>query len=80
MPSRGKNRTSMPESFSLFGHCKMVIDCIGIEIGQIAAPGLMTDQKMTYSTYRGINSFKTLIGVAPNTVITNVSKLFPGST
>ena len=77
VPSREKNRTSMPESFSLFGHCKMVIDCTDIEI---AAPGLMSDQKLTYSTYRGINSFKTLIGVAPNVVITHVSKLFPGST
>ena len=73
--SREKNRTSMPESFSLFGHCKMVIDCTDIEV---AAPGLMSDQKLTYSTYRG--SFKTLIGVAPNAVITYVSKLFPGST
>lgn len=27
-----------------------------------------------------MNSFKTLIGVAPNAVITHVSKLFPGST
>ena len=77
VPSREKNRTSMPESFSLFGHCKMVIDCTDIEI---AAPGLMSDQKLTYSTYKGMNSFKTLIRVAPNAVITHVSKLFPGST
>lgn len=77
VPSREKNRTSMPESFSLFGHCKMVIDCTDLEI---SAPGLMSDQKLTYSTYRGMNSFKTLIGVAPNAVITHVSKLFPGST
>ena len=76
VPSKEKNRTSMPESFSLFGHCKMVIDCTDLEI---AAPGLMSDKKLTYSTYRGMNSFKTLIGVAPNAVITHVSKLFPGS-
>ena len=55
----------------------MVIDCTDLEI---AAPGLMGDQKLTYSRYRGMNSFKTLIGVAPNAVITHVSKLFPGST
>ena len=55
----------------------MVIDCTDLDI---AAPGLMSDQKLTDSTYRGINSFKTLIGVAPNAVITRVSKLFPGST
>ena len=77
VPSREKNRTSMPELFSVFGNCKMVIDCTDLEI---AAPGLMSEQRMTYSTYRGMNSFKTLIGVAPNPVITHVSKLFPGST
>ena len=77
VPSKEKNRTSMPDFFSLFGHCKMVIDCTDVEI---AAPGLMSDQKLTYSTHRGMNSFKTLIGVAPNAVITHVSKLFPGST
>ena len=55
VPSRKKNRTSMPESFSLFGHCKMVIDCTDLEI---AAPGLMSDQKLTYSAYKGMNSFK----------------------
>eukprot|EP00795_Rhopilema_esculentum_P017087 gene17087-8604_t len=55
----------------------MIIDCTDIEV---AAPGLMSEQKLIYSTYRGMNSFKTLIGVAPNAVITYVSKLFPGST
>lgn len=77
VPSREKNRTSMPESFSVFGHCKMVIDCTDLEI---AAPGLMSEQRLTYSTYRSMNSFKTLVGVAPNAVITHISKLFPGST
>eukprot|EP00795_Rhopilema_esculentum_P002505 gene2505-700_t len=55
----------------------MIIDCTDIEV---AAPGLMSEHKLIYSTYRGMNSFKTLIGVAPKAVITYVSKLFPGST
>lgn len=54
-----------------------VIDCTDLEI---AAPEIMCEERMIYSTYRGMNSFKTLIGVAPNAVITHVSKLFPGST
>ena len=54
----------------------MIIDCTDIEI---AAPSLMSEQKLTYSTYSGMNSFKALIGIAPNAVITYVSKLFPGS-
>ncbi|XP_044168130.1 uncharacterized protein LOC114973302 [Acropora millepora] len=77
VPSREKNKTSMPGSFSLFGNCRMVIDCTDIKV---AVPGLMSDQKVTYSSYRGMNSFKVLIGVAPNAVITYVSKLYPGST
>ncbi|PFX17862.1 THAP domain-containing protein 11 [Stylophora pistillata] len=76
VPSRQKNKTSLPGSFSLFGDCRMVIDCTDIEV---ATPKLMSDQKLTYSTYRGMNSFKTIVGVAPNAVITYVSKLFPGS-
>ena len=55
----------------------MIIDCTDIEI---ATPAKMSDQKQTYSTYRGMNSFKVLIGVAPNAIITYVSPLYPGST
>ena len=39
----------------------------------------MSDQNATYSSYRGMNSFKVIVGVAPNAVITYVSKLCPGS-
>ena len=67
----------MPESFSVFGHCKMVTDCTDLEI---VTPGLKSEQKLTYSRYRSMNSFKALLGVAPNAVITYVSKLYPGST
>ena len=34
---------------------------------------------VTYSSYRGMHSFKVIVGVAPNCVITSVSKLHPGS-
>ncbi|RMX40402.1 hypothetical protein pdam_00024609, partial [Pocillopora damicornis] len=33
----------------------------------------MSQQSATYSSHRGINSFKVIIGVAPNAVITYVS-------
>lgn len=57
VPSRHKNKTSLPGSFSLFGNCRMVIDCTDIEV---ATPSLMSEQKLTYSTYRSMNSFVTL--------------------
>lgn len=39
----------------------------------------MSLQNATYSSYRGMNSFKVILGVAQNAVITYVSKLYPGS-
>lgn len=39
----------------------------------------MSQQNATYSSYRGMNSFKVIVGVAPNGVITYVSRLYPGS-
>lgn len=54
----------------------MVIDCTDVEI---ATPASMDLQKHTYSSYRGMHSFKILLGVAPNAVITYCSRLYPGS-
>ncbi|CAH3142163.1 unnamed protein product, partial [Pocillopora meandrina] len=65
IPSRDKNKLQ-------FGSCRVVIDCTDIEI---ATPGLMSQQNATYSNYRGMHSFKVIVGVAPNGVITYVSKL-----
>ena len=76
IPSRYKNKSCAPSSFSLFGNCRVIIDCTDVEI---ATPRLMSLQNATYSSYRGMNSFKAIVGVAPNGVITYVSKLFPGS-
>ena len=76
VPSWDKNKLSAPSSFSQFGSYRVVIDCTDIEI---ATPGLMSQQNATYSNYRGVHSFKVVVGVAPNGVITYVSKLYPGS-
>lgn len=76
IPSREKNVLCAPSSFSDFTSCRIVIDCTDVEI---ATPGLMSQQNATYSSYRGMNSFKVIVGVAPNAVITFVSKLYPGS-
>lgn len=77
IPSRHKNSTCSPSSsFSGFASCRIVVDCTDIEV---ATPRLMSQQSATYSSYRGMNSFKVLVGVAPNAVITFVSPFYPGS-
>ncbi|KAK0149204.1 hypothetical protein N1851_010268 [Merluccius polli] len=76
VPSREKNLTSLPSSFQMYRNCRMIIDCTDVEI---ATPSSMDLQKHTYSKYRGMHSFKILLGVAPNAVITYCSKLYPGS-
>ncbi|KAK7118574.1 hypothetical protein R3I94_002119 [Phoxinus phoxinus] len=77
VPSRQKNQGSMPASFqSSAFNCRMIVDCTDIHI---AAPSQMDQAKLTYSTYRGMHSFKVLISVAPNGVINFCSQLFPGS-
>lgn len=76
IPSREKNKLSAPSSFSQFNSCRIIIDCTDVEC---ATPGLMSEQSLTYSSYRGMNSFKVLVGVAPNGVITFISNFFPGS-
>ena len=71
------NRESMPASFlPSASNCRIVIDCTDIEV---ATPKEMDKAKLVYSAYRGMHSFKVLIGVAPNGVITYCSSLFPGS-
>ncbi|KAF3834173.1 hypothetical protein F7725_025377 [Dissostichus mawsoni] len=77
VPSREKHKTSLPSSFRHIQNFRMIVDCTDIKI---AIPKQMDIQKETYSAYRGMHSFKLLLGVAPNAVITYCSKLYPGST
>ena len=77
IPSIAKNKSSLPACFSSFPSCRIVLDCTEI---QIAIPHLMEHQSSTFSHYKQRNTFKALVGVAPNGVVTFVSKLYPGST
>lgn len=76
VPSRQKNQTSLPECFANYPNCRMVIDCTEV---RIAIPSKMNEQNMSYSSYKSCNTFKALIGAAPNGTITFASPLYPGS-
>ena len=77
VPSRFKNKVSAPGAFADFPNCLIIIDCTDIEL---VTPKRMDLQQFTYSTYRSMNSFKALVGVASNGVIIFISKLYFGST
>ena len=76
IPPRSKNAASLPRCFASFPNARITLDCteVGIEI-----PQSMFAQNVTYSSYKGRNTFKGLVGVAPNGTITFLSCLYPGS-
>ena len=75
--SRQKIKSCLPTSFSNFTNCRAVLDCT--EIFTVVARTSMKKQRLTYSSYKH-NTFKGLLGVAPNGVITYVSDLYVGCT
>ena len=64
IPSRDKNSSSSPSCFDTFTGTRIIIDCTEI---QCAVPrSSMAQQSRTFSHYKQRNTFKALIGVAPN--------------
>jgi len=77
IPTRQKNMLCVPGCFETFNGARITLDCTEI---QCAVPrSSMSDQSATFSHYKQRNTFKALIGVAPNGTITFVSELYPGS-
>lgn len=56
IPSRDKNKTCAPSSFSFFGNCRVIIDCTDVEI---ASPGLMSLQNAGYEFFQGHRRYPT---------------------
>lgn len=78
IPPRNKNKLCLPNCFSSFTNCRIILDCT--EVYTSVSRTSMTAQKLTYSSYKHRNTCKGLVGVAPNGVVTYVSPLYPGST
>lgn len=76
IPSRRRNQSCLPSAFSSFTNCRIIIDCTEI---YSVVPKNMEKQRLTYSSYKHRNTWKVLVGVAPNGVITYVSEAYPGS-
>uniref|UniRef100_A0A3Q2V8Z9 DDE Tnp4 domain-containing protein n=1 Tax=Haplochromis burtoni TaxID=8153 RepID=A0A3Q2V8Z9_HAPBU len=75
IPSRVKNRTSLPDCFQPFPNCRIVLDCMEVSVSNTER---LDTQSHLYSQYKGWTTLKALIGVAPNGVITFVSNLYGG--
>ncbi|KAF2888261.1 hypothetical protein ILUMI_17912, partial [Ignelater luminosus] len=77
VPGRAKSFACAPECLDQFPNTRMIIDCTET---YSELPNDMDKQGETYSHYKHRSTFKELVGIAPNGVITFVSKLYPGST
>ena len=77
MPSVEKNKTSLPACFAGFEGTRVILDCTEIECDVPRRD--MAEQSQSYSHYKQRNTFKALVGVAPNGSVVFVSDLFLGS-
>jgi len=71
IPSRNKNKLCLPNSFSSFTNCRIIIDCT--ELSTDTNRVSITTQKATYSNYKHYHTLKALTGTSPNGVFTFVS-------
>ena len=76
MPSREKNMTELPASFQKFKNCRSILDCTEL---RMEVPDSTREKSSTYSAYKSYNTFKVMIGVAPNGVINYVSPVYGGN-
>ena len=68
---------NMPEQFmKQYPTTRVIVDATEIYVEQ---PELPEIQQMTFSSYKNDNTYKALVGISPNGVITFVSSLYPGS-
>jgi hypothetical protein len=66
----------MPECFkSTYPNTRVIIDCTKIKTQQ---PSSLILNSQLYSKYKGTNTFKCLLGIAPHGAVTFVSSLYIG--
>lgn len=77
IPTRQQNKNSLPIAFKEFVECRIVLDCTEMFTDK---PKKMNLQKSVFSAYKHHVTFKPLVGIAPNGVLTYASRFYPGST
>ena len=66
----------LPPTFKeSYPQTRVIIDCTEI---RVQSPSSLVLNSQTYSSYKGTNTFKCLIGIAPHGAVTFVSLLFTG--
>ena len=78
VPSLKKVQSSKSECFKNFPNCREIWDCTDVFIDRPRSD--LNAQKSTYSHYRGGNTLKALIAIAPNGAIIYCSYLYTGCT
>ena len=76
MPGREKNMTELPAPFEKFKNCRSILDCTEL---RMEVPDATTAKSSTYSAYKSYNTFKVMVGAAPNGVINYVSPVYGGN-
>uniref|UniRef100_A0A6P7GGC3 Uncharacterized protein LOC114342190 n=1 Tax=Diabrotica virgifera virgifera TaxID=50390 RepID=A0A6P7GGC3_DIAVI len=75
IPSRAKNQISLPTVFLSCRNCRIILDCIEVHT---ETPTSSQQQQLTDSSFKDCNTWKVLVGVAPNGVVTYVSSAYAG--
>ena len=74
-PSQDLIRKQMPKEFHNYPTTRIVIDCTEIFTEK---PSSLKSQSQTWSQYKHHNTWKALIGISPNGLVTFISKLWSG--
>jgi hypothetical protein len=76
-PSRSVIDETMPQGFKdMYPNCRVVIDCTEIFT---ETPQSLVSRSLMYSQYKSHMTWKSLVGITPNGVISFVSDLWAGS-
>ena len=76
-PTREQILANLPRSFSELNQVRIVVDATEFFCEK---PSSLIAQNLTWSEYKHHNTFKVLIGVAPNGLVTFISRVWGGHT